>query len=42
MATSIDGEDELVDVTMKDSTGTRDSAENDAEATKSSESAKTS
>jgi ubiquitin carboxyl-terminal hydrolase 4/11 len=35
VATSIDGEDELVDVTMKDSSGTRESAQNNAETSKS-------
>jgi ubiquitin carboxyl-terminal hydrolase 4/11/15 len=40
VATSIDGEDELVDVTMKDSNGGRVSAETNGETSKSSGSVK--
>ncbi len=36
MATSIDGEDELVDVTMKDSNGALESSETNTDAPKSS------
>ncbi len=39
-ASSVDGDDELVDVTMKDSNGVRDSIENDAEPSEPSQAAK--
>jgi ubiquitin carboxyl-terminal hydrolase 4/11/15 len=41
VATSIDGEDELVDVTMKDSNGAQEPSETTAEPSKSSEPVKT-
>lgn len=39
-ASSVDGDDELVDVTMKDSNGVRDSIEIDAESSEPSQAAK--
>jgi ubiquitin carboxyl-terminal hydrolase 4/11/15 len=39
-ANSVDGDDELVDVTMKDSNGVRDSIEIDAEPSEPSQAAK--